>query len=408
MRIIPADKLEVGMVMGEQIEVAGQIMLARGAVLTQPYIDKLRHMGLSNVTIDDSLSQDIEMESTIDQETHRKGTKVVRQAFQDTQEVLESIREEVQGEAEAALDNSKFTSFIKNSPAFNAVIDYTRELLEKIINSSGGIALNSIKQHDTQTFQHSIDVTAMALTLGRELKLPDRHLEDLAFGTILHDIGKIMIPRKILDSPLSSLSRQEIALLKTHSLLGRRMLLNNSRISQRIRSVTVVTQHHEYHDGSGFPYGLKGSQEPWSVNDTKHLSGISHLAEITNIVNTFDNLTSDSQHRPALSYIDAAYIMTNRFYNRFHPAYLDAFLRILNIFPPGANIQIPHGEYQGYLGTVVKSNSEDRFSPVIRLFFDANREKLAEPIDIDLSTNDSIQLKRRSVEELKSMEIHLL
>ncbi|MBB5022560.1 HD-GYP domain-containing protein [Desulfurispira natronophila] len=409
MRIIPVDKLEVDMVMGEQIEVAGQIMLNRGAVLTQPYIDKLQHMGLTHVTIDDSQSQDIELETTISADTHRRGTKVVAQAFYDTQEVLESIREEVKGSAEEALEHSKFTDYMKNSPAFQAIIDYTRSLLEEILNSSGGIALNSIKQHDSRMFQHAIDVTAMAISLGRELNLPERHLEDLAYGTILHDIGKIMIPKSIISKSINDLSRQELALLRTHSLLGRRMMLNNSRISQRIRAVTVVTQHHEYHDGSGFPYGLKGSSETWSSDDTKHFSGISHLAEIANIVNTFDTLTSDHLClAEPLGYLDAAYVMVNRLYNRFHPAYLDAFLRILTIFPPGSNIQIPSGRYQGYLGTVVRTSSEDRLSPFVRLFFDDKRNKLEVPIDLDMAAEQDVSMKRRSAADLDVLEFNLL
>ncbi|MBB5021606.1 HD-GYP domain-containing protein [Desulfurispira natronophila] len=410
MRIVPVDKLESGMVMGEQIQVADQIMLAHGVPLNQKYIEKLQQMGMTEVVIDDEATRDVELETTVSAKVHRKGTNLVQEVFHETQSTLESIKKEQQtSDTEDVLKDSKFTGFIKTSPMFSRVIDYTETLLHDILMSNSGIALNSIKQHDTHMFQHSVDVCAMAIAIGKQLQLPEKHLEDLALGSILHDIGKITIPKKVLNKPVTKLNSDELKIIKIHTMLGRRILLNNTKLAQRVRAVTVVTQHHEYHDGSGFPHKLKGSEIAWSLTNSKHIIGISHLAEIVNIANTFDNLTSGVATRgKPLSYLDASYIMVNRLYNRFHPAYLNAFLRILNVFAAGSNVQLYEGRYQGYVGTVVRTDPANRLSPVVRLFFDDKQQKLPKPIEVDLSKEPDMSLQRKSLIDVKNIRIDLL
>ncbi|ADU64850.1 HD domain-containing protein [Desulfurispirillum indicum] len=409
MRIVPIDKLEPGMVMGEQIEVAGQIMLARGVELTPTYISKLQQMDMGELVIDDEASKDIELQTTVNAEIHRKGTHLVKEAFEETQSVLQSIQQESDSSVEEVLQNSKFTGYLKTATAFSRVMEYTEVLLNDILMSDSGISLNSIKQYDSHMFQHSVDVSAMAIAIGKHLQLPERHLEDLALGCLLHDIGKIAIPRKILDKSPSQMTKDERAIVKIHTMLGRRILLNNSRLSQRVRAITVVTQHHEYHDGSGFPHRLKGSEVAWSLKNNKHTTGISHLAEIANIANTFDNLTSGvGTRKKPLSYLDASYLMVNRMFNRFHPVYLNAFLRILNVFAAGSNVQLYEGKYKGYVGTVVRAEANNRLSPVVRLFFDDRQQRLPRPIDVDLSRETGMSLQRKSLKELNEIKIELL
>lgn len=412
MRILPIDKLEPGMTMGERIELSGQVMLNTGAKLTAEYIDRLRQMGLNSVLIDDEQSRDIRVETTLSPDTHRRGVSVVGKLFDEAQSELEKIQAEVTESVEKAVEDSRFVDFISKSPSFASVMEYCQNLLEEICNSPAGIALNSLKNHDAHMFQHSVDVAVMAVSIGRAQRLPDKQLEDLAYGCLLHDLGKIILPRDLLSLTPGQMNAEQRKLVRTHPLVSRRILLSNSKIAQRTRAVIIATQHHENHDGSGFPYSLKGDDRPWTPElESRGAStgGIYHLAAIANIANVFDNLTSP---RPGaqepLSYIDAAFVMVNRLYARFHPAYLDSFLKILNVFPEGSNIQLHEGPYKGYVGTVVKSTRDNRFAPLVRLFFDDRRQKLDDPIEVDLQSDTESRATRRSLQELEDIPIDIL
>jgi HD-GYP domain-containing protein (c-di-GMP phosphodiesterase class II) len=109
-------------------------------------------------------------------------------------------------------------------------------------------------------------------------------LEALKWASLLHDIGKIGIPEKVLNKP-GKLTADEYALIKKHPMKGKTILEPIRHLSQ---SLTAVAYHHERYNGTGYPKGLKGEQIPLA-------------ARIIAVADTFDAITSSrSYSKPKL------------------------------------------------------------------------------------------------------------
>ena len=168
----------------------------------------------------------------------------------------------------------------------------------------------ALEAKDDETEGHSERVTAYALRLGRALGLRREALEDLRRGALLHDLGKIGIPDAVLRKP-GPLTEEEKALMRTHPLIGDRILEGLPAL-QGARG--VVRHHHERFDGRGYPEGLQGEEIPL-------------LARIFAVVDAYDAMTSDRPYRRALSHGEALAAIAREAGKQFDPQVVRVFLR---------------------------------------------------------------------------------
>jgi HAMP domain-containing protein len=132
------------------------------------------------------------------------------------------------------------------------------------------------------TAGHSERVTLGALEIGRRLGLPDRDLDLLHRGGLLHDVGKVGVPAALLDKP-GKLTPEEYEIIKRHPAIGATILAPIAAFSPVL---PLVLHHHELLDGSGYPDRLAGDQIPL-------------LVRVMTVSDVFDALTSDRPYRPA-------------------------------------------------------------------------------------------------------------
>lgn len=136
---------------------------------------------------------------------------------------------------------------------------------------------------------HSIRTALISTCLGKELDLDATALYQLGLGALLHDIGKLLLPKEILDKP-GKLSTKEFEVVKTHSELGFEMVENEIWLPSACSQ--IINNHHERLNGSGYPNNLQGNQI--------------HLYErIVGVADVFDAMTSKRNYRKSLSYYSA-------------------------------------------------------------------------------------------------------
>jgi HD-GYP domain-containing protein (c-di-GMP phosphodiesterase class II) len=163
------------------------------------------------------------------------------------------------------------------------------------------------------TAGHSERVTHIAVRIGRAMQLPQAELDDLYRGSLIHDIGKIGIPSKILDKP-GRLSTEERRLIQEHPHLGARIL---EPIKPYAGIIRLVAQHHELYDGSGYPEGLAGNQ-------------IILPARILAVADVCDALLSDRPYRPGSALDVVIEYMQLQSGKQFDPAVVAAFLQTID------------------------------------------------------------------------------
>ena len=109
--------------------------------------------------------------------------------------------------------------------------------------------LHNMREMDDSTYVHSINVALIATVLGRWLHMSEEELKILTSSGLLHDIGKLLIPKEILTKP-KKLTEEEYTIIKTHPKKGFE-LLKTLDLDERILFSTLA--HHERCDGSGYP-----------------------------------------------------------------------------------------------------------------------------------------------------------
>ncbi|MBI4461675.1 MAG: diguanylate cyclase, partial [Acidobacteria bacterium] len=142
------------------------------------------------------------------------------------------------------------------------------------------------KDHYTQG--HSQNVARYSVALGRRLALSEKDVEELRLAAILHDVGKIGVPERILHKP-GPLEREEFDMMKEHAALG-------AKILEPLRTITniqkIVRHHHERIDGTGYPDGLKGETIPLA-------------SRIVAIADAFDTMVSERTYKRARTQVEA-------------------------------------------------------------------------------------------------------
>ena len=192
---------------------------------------------------------------------------------------------------------------VNNKPV---ILKDLRELFYKTIK----LIASALDAKDPYTHGHSLRVTMYSLILAKNLNLDDTTLEEIETAGLLHDIGKIGIPQKILCKP-DKLTDEEYELMKSHPARAEKMLMG-------IKKLTVVSNwlraHHERWDGKGYPYGLKGEEIP--------ISG-----RIIALADTYDAMTSTRSYRKALSHETAIEEIKRCAGTQFDPVLADLFVK---------------------------------------------------------------------------------
>ncbi len=147
--------------------------------------------------------------------------------------------------------------------------------------------IRSLEANDKYTAGHSQAVTDIAWTLGKQLGLPHEHLDDLRWGALLHDVGKIAVDPAILNKP-GELTTEEYRHIMVHATIGPRLV----RPFANDRVVEIISHHHDHYDGSGFGQTVSGRDIPLG-------------ARIVAVADAFNAMTSDRPYRAAMSKKDA-------------------------------------------------------------------------------------------------------
>jgi HD-GYP domain-containing protein (c-di-GMP phosphodiesterase class II) len=231
-------------------------------------------------------------------------------------------------------------------------------------NPDACIWLGRLKQHDQYAYQHSLSTSIWAVALGRQLGLPRRDLRSLAIGGMLMDVGKLRVDSKLLRAA-RPLNKEESNQMRSHIAHGVDILAESGIINQDV--VDMVAHHHERFDGSGYPQGLAGDEIP-------------PFARIAAIVDTYDAVTSNRSHAPAISPSNAIRLLYKARNAEFQAELVEVFIQAVGVYPAGTIVELSSGE----VGVVVSEYRTRRLKPKVMVVLDAKKIRLREPKMVDL------------------------
>jgi putative two-component system response regulator len=196
--------------------------------------------------------------------------------------------------------NASADDFLSKPIDFNELLARTRSLLrlkqytDELENAQGVLfsLAQSVEARDPYTSGHCERLAEMSARLGGRLGLLDDDIRALTRAGIVHDIGKVAVPDAILLKP-GPLSPEEIVVMRKHPVVGERICAPLRTFG---RVLPIIRHHHERHDGSGYPDGLRGDEIPLT-------------ASILQLADVYDALTTDRPYRKASPSEEALQIM---------------------------------------------------------------------------------------------------
>jgi len=251
-------------------------------------------------------------------------------------------------------------------------------LVDSISRDEFGIlALTTIKNFDEYTFNHSLNVGILALALGQRIGLDKKSLARLGTSGILHDIGKVEIPKELINK-IQKLTDQEWETLKLHSNFGVREILKTRGLDDiAMFAITVAYQHHWNFDGTGYP--LRDKEEDPTL-----------FARIVRICDSYDAMTTARAYQPVpyLPHFALRVIWSNQ--NRlFDPVLAKVFAQLLGIYPVGSCLELNNGE----IGLVMRQNPSTIDLPIVKIIVDRDHNKV-DGKTIDLAMETEIKVVR--------------
>lgn len=245
--------------------------------------------------------------------------------------------------------------------------------------------MTAIKDYDEYTYNHSVNVSILAVALGQRLGLRKKSLEEIGIASLFHDVGKVEIPEEILNKP-TSFTDEEWEVIRQHPEWGLRAILRFKGIEETsIKSALVAYQHHMHFDRKGYPKA--GIQREHSL-----------ITEIITIADNYDAMTSSRVYaRVPLSPDKALSVLLEFAGHRIHPALAKVFVNMVGVFPQGSLVLLDTRE----MGLVFETNSSPNLldRPRVVLVVDAGGRRIpsAQSRSVDLAEKDEIGRFRRSI-----------
>lgn len=341
MRRVRLDKAQTGAVVARAIHTLdGVFLLSAGTVLTPEHKEKLQNYGITEIYIEDTISEGIE--------------------------IPELIREEVITEVKSQVKKMMTSPSIKVSVDVKKVGEIVERLIANILENDRIVAsLCDVRSIDEYTFSHSVNVSVISIVTGIGVGMKEDTLRDLGIGALLHDLGKVMVDDTILRKPtnLTSIEYDEV---KKHTYYGYEILQKSENISRE--ACDIALSHHERLDGSGYPRRLKSSD-------------IQIFARIAAIADVYDALTTDKVYRRKMMPHDVLDYMLSLGGKHFDKSLLDAFVRHIAYYPVGTAVILNSGEK----GLVSEYNPYFPNRPVVRVVIDESGHSLKKYREVDLS-----------------------
>lgn len=246
-------------------------------------------------------------------------------------------------------------------------------------NPDALVCLSQLRDVNEYSALHSIRTCVLTVAFGRHLILDKEELNSLGMAALLHDIGMARVPKAILEKP-HGLDEDEFAIMSRHVQDSIEIIEQSGGLPSS--ALEYIKQHHERHDGSGYPARLKGES-------------ISPAGGVAGVIDVYDAITSDTAYHEGLSAEDVLRKMYEWRHKDFDARLVEEFIKCMGIFPIGSLVELNAGGY----GVVITINRARRLKPKVAMVLHPNLKPYQMKAVADLSvhkttTGEEIKIKR--------------
>ena len=370
MRLIATRRVNDEMTLGEDVHCEnadGTPLLRAGTKLSAAYTKSLLEHGINAVYVEDAVSAGIVVPRALSTELKSSASKTVAKAMSSLREL--KPKDAGLGDQEIA-ELTAIAALIAEHVAGSAEV---------------GMALIDLSTTDDQVYEHSVNVTALGLLIGdrllrthgfrdwegkRSFEGIQARIVRLGLGLLLHDIGKMAIPKDLADKK-EPLTAEETAFVRRHPVMGCDMLRGDT-VTPLVKA--VVRSHHERWDGAGYPDGKRGED-------------INQLARIASVANFYDAIVSARPGSPMQPPEVGWRAVIDARETRFDPLVVDTFRELVAPWPIGTEVLLSDGR-RGIVASVPKGQLD---RPTVRVVHTEGAQERA-GVEIPLLEQPDLQI----------------
>jgi HD-GYP domain-containing protein (c-di-GMP phosphodiesterase class II) len=247
------------------------------------------------------------------------------------------------------------------------------------------MALSMLKDYDNYTFTHSVNVSVLALAVGRACNLTEEQLKTLGLGGLLHDLGKLRIDVDIITKP-GRLTDDEFEAIKEHPGFGAEIIKEMEDVTPEV--MQIVLGHHLRYDRSGYPSDAVGNVA-------------SPLVEMTAIADAYDAMTTLRSYQRPFTPRRAISRLKEVSGSSLHPEFVMHFADSLGAYPVGSLVRLDNNE----IGLVTKVDTQDTSLVDIKVLFNPAGSLLEEPLRIQLRPNQPRRIVAEVDPQTKGIDV---
>lgn len=282
----------------------GAVMIVEGTILDRQILNRIESMGILEIQIYE------EDKETIQENRSKNILNKYEQNVIDIKEVM----------AKAALGESLDMARI------NDIIDTVESGIYSNSDIIGPLSLQS--DMENYIYTHSVNVSFLAMTLGKWMGCSERTIKFLTQAGLLHDIGKCKISNDILDKP-GELTEKEFMEIHQHPHYSYDLLNEVEGIHNDV--LLGILTHHEREDGTGYPLGITSEK-------------INLVGKILAVVDIYDAMTSERFYRKSNTPFEVFELMQNGSFGELHPVILNKFIKNMSEYYHKSKVVLNNGD----------------------------------------------------------------
>lgn len=313
-----------------------QELLAAGTVLKPEYIPKIIQLGITEVFIEDS-------------KLNPEQVVILREDVEDL--FKEKVRSVI--ERHVYNDNSDLEELAKTAEGIISSILSNDDLIEQIYD---------IKERSADIYEHSISVCSLAVLVAVKMKINKDDIHEIGVASLFHDIGLRYLDFDYSNIIIEELETKKLAEYRKHPAYAYSSLDREAWISNKAK--TMILQHHEKMDGSGYPL---------------HVKTLDIEAQILQVCDAFDEMICGIGCKRARVYEAVEYLKVTKgsWYNE---EVVNTLLDFTAVYPAGTVVILNTGE----MGIVIKQNRQFPERPILRIIKDATGKAIEDEVTCDL------------------------
>ena len=381
---IPVDELRVGIFV--QLEggwLSHPFPLSSFRIATEEQVALLRGLGLPRIRWVPEKSDPPLTSSTFGllprtpqraqpEEPVDEATAQARQRRLDLLSQRDATRRCEQQHAEAASAWRSASDAVRVHPqeAGRGSEELTQAILDKMLGAEE-VSVRLVNGGSDRAAAHALNVTIISLLIARTMGFSEKEMLELGVGALMHDVGKLDVADRYRHAE-DGFSVVEVNAYRDHVAKGVSL---GQVMGLSAGALRVLAQHHEHADGSGFPLRLGGER-------------ITAASRVVALVNRYDNLCNPQARALALTPHEAVSLLFAQGRQRYDAAVLNAFIRMMGVYPAGSLVQLTDDRYAMVMGV----NSSRPLKP--RVLVHDPRVPPSEALMVDLETVTDLGIRR--------------